>query len=181
MASTLWSRTVLPVRDREHTYWRCVRRCASARGAGPRHHAAPRQSLLMRGPMPAVDRSWAGRRIIRYGSVVLALLLLACGPFAQFSPGGRGSVPYDPVPIVFDDLPAGDPRAIAVNFAIAQEGKLYTQWPNNPKLSCGRGSATCQRTGPPPRMVRKVRPQHSGAMQRGGSSRAARRLTDLVA
>jgi cell wall-associated NlpC family hydrolase len=51
------------------------------------------------------------------------------------------------VPIVFDDLPPGDPRAIAVNYAIAQAGKPYTQWPAG-AVTCGRGGGGCTRTGP---------------------------------
>src|SRR3712207_2138727 len=98
--------------------------------------------------MPAFSQSRMCGRATIVASVVLALVLLACGPLAQFSSGGSGTPPYNPVPIVFDDLPPDDPRAIAVNFAIAQDGKPYTQWPANPALSCGRGGGGCTRTGP---------------------------------
>ncbi len=96
--------------------------------------------------MSVVSQVW--RRAAIVGSMVLKLVLLACGPFAQFSPGGDNA-PYDSNPIVFDDLPAGDPRAIAVNFAIAQDGKPYTQYPAGPvNLWCGVGGGGCTRNGP---------------------------------
>ncbi len=78
---------------------------------------------------------------------LIAGLTLACVPITQDSSGGSGAILQPPGGDVVN-LPPGDLRAIAVNFAVQQNGKPYTQWPNNPALSCGRGSATCTRIGP---------------------------------
>jgi cell wall-associated NlpC family hydrolase len=83
-------------------------------------------------------------------ALLLLLLLTACGmpqtyisspPLVDASPGTGGTLP----PL---DLPPDDARRTVLAFAFAQLGEPYTQWPNNPALSCGRGSATCTRDGP---------------------------------
>ncbi len=92
------------------------------------------------------------RRVVHLFIVFGVLASLsACAAVEQTTvpPSAGGGAPWENPP--GDDvtaLPPGDLRGIAVNFAVAQDGKPYTQWPNNPALSCGRGSATCTRTGP---------------------------------
>ncbi len=91
------------------------------------------------------------KRVVAWNMLValllLALPLLACGPIARIAspitpaPGEGGTLP----PI---NLPPDDARRTVLEFAYAQLGDPYTQWPNNPALSCGRGSATCTRDGP---------------------------------
>lgn len=82
-------------------------------------------------------------------AVLLAFFVLGCGPLGALSRVGSSAPSAGGgVPMVFTNLPPNDPRAIAVNFAIAQAGKPYTQWPANPALSCGRGGGGCTRTGP---------------------------------
>jgi cell wall-associated NlpC family hydrolase len=80
----------------------------------------------------------------------IVLPLLACGPIAQLSDQAPGSVPPGgSIPVAFDELPPDDPRAIAINFALAQVGKPYTQYPGGPvHLWCGRGGGGCTRNGP---------------------------------
>jgi len=93
-------------------------------------------------------------RLHRRAAALLAVLVLAaCAPIQTTPSAGGGSSWGAPgagggAGGAIVDLPPGDLRAVAVNFAIAQDGKPYTQWPNNPALSCGRGSATCTRSGP---------------------------------
>ncbi len=95
------------------------------------------------------------RRVFHLFIVFTALalpLLAGCGMPQQYQssvpvvdePAGSGAPGTIP-PI---DLPPDDARRTVLEFAYAQLGEPYTQWPNNPALSCGRGSATCTRDGP---------------------------------